>query len=137
MGERYTNPSANEVAGRAPSILVVDDDCDVRDSLTELLKAEGYDAVCVRNGEEALSYLRRNPAPVAILLDLFMPVMNGWEFVKRVRATSLSDIPIIAVTGAESHWGVPVPHVLRKPLEPEQLLTALRQTAGASLSAND
>jgi CheY-like chemotaxis protein len=119
-----------------PTVLIVDDDCDVRDGLKELLIDAGYLPVCARHGDEALSYLRRNPAPAAILLDLFMPVMNGWEFVKRVRATTLASIPIIAITGAEPHWGVPVPNVVRKPLHPEALLGALRQVHASSPAAS-
>ena len=108
-----------------PTVLVVDDDCDVRSALRDMLDAAGYRSVCVCNGDEALAFLRRNPRPAAILLDLFMPVMNGWEFVRRVRATQFGSIPIMVVTSAEPHWGAPVPRVLRKPVSPEQLVDAL------------
>jgi CheY-like chemotaxis protein len=117
-----------------PTILVVDDDCDVRSALVDVLSSEGYEVVCFANGDEALAYLRRNPPPSAILLDLFMPVMNGWEFFRRIRATRFGDIPIIAMTGAEPHWGSPVPLVLRKPLSPEFLLGALSQAGGVGHS---
>ena len=119
-----------------PTVLIVDDDCDVRDGLKELLVDAGYRPVCARHGDQALAYLRRNPTPAAILLDLFMPVMNGWEFVRRVRATTLASIPIIAITGAEPYWGAPVTEVLRKPLEAEALLGALRQAQTGSNTAS-
>jgi len=57
-----------------PVVLIADDDVDVRSSLEEGLREAGYHPHCVRNGDEALAYLRRNPPPSAILLDLFMPV---------------------------------------------------------------
>jgi PleD family two-component response regulator len=72
-----------------PVVLVADDDVDVRSSLEEGLRDAGYQPHCVRNGDEALAYLRKNPRPSAILLDLFMPVMNGWQFVHNLRGTRL------------------------------------------------
>jgi CheY-like chemotaxis protein len=107
------------------TVLVVDDDCDVRSALRDALDDAGYRSVCVTNGDEALAFLRRNPKPAAILLDLFMPVMNGWEFVRRIRATRFGDVPVLVVTGAEPHWGSPVPRVLRKPISAEDLVSAL------------
>ena len=108
------------------SVRVVDDDCDVRDGLKDTLEAAGYPAVCVKNGEEALSYLRSHPATRAVLLDLFMPVMSGWEFVRRVRSSSaFGTVPIIVITGVEPHWGYPSSLVLRKPVEPSELLRVL------------
>src|SRR5688500_2733670 len=93
---------------KSPVILIVDDECDVRDSLKTLLEEEGFVPVCASNGAEALAYLRRSPPPAAILLDLFMPVMSGWDFVRRVRASSaLENIPIVIITASEPHWGYP------------------------------
>jgi CheY-like chemotaxis protein len=107
-------------------VLVVDDDCDIRASLKDVLEEAGFAAVCVKNGEEALSYLRAQPMPRAVLLDLFMPVMSGWEFVRRVRSSSaFGTIPIIVITASEPHWGYPSSLVLRKPLEPEELVRVL------------
>ena len=61
-------------------ILVVDDDPDIRDSLREVLEDEGYDVASVGNGREALDYLKQaSPRPWVILLDLMMPVMDGWQ----------------------------------------------------------
>jgi CheY-like chemotaxis protein len=105
------------------TVLVVDDDHDVRDGLKLLLDDAGYSAVCVRNGSDALAWLRRHPAPAAILLDLFMPVMSGWELVRRLQASSqLMNIPVILVTGSEPHWGYPAARVLKKPLDPDEVL---------------
>ncbi|HEY0715742.1 MAG TPA: response regulator [Polyangia bacterium] len=110
-----------------PLILIVDDDRDVRESLADTLREAGYKAQCVCNGEEALTYLRRNPPPAAMLLDLFMPVMNGWQFVQNLRGTRYDAIPIIMVTGSEPYWGTPVARVLRKPLDLQEVVAAVAQ----------
>jgi CheY-like chemotaxis protein len=119
----------------APIILVVDDDRDVRESLAESLRDAGYTTHCARNGEEALSYLRRNPPPAAMLLDLFMPVMNGWQFVQSLRGTRFDAIPIIMVTGSGPHWGTPVTRVLRKPLDLDEVLATVAQAIAANSGA--
>jgi two-component system response regulator PrrA len=109
----------------APLVLIVDDDADLRASLEEGLRDAGFESHGVPNGAEALAYLRRNPAPAAILLDLFMPVMNGWQFVQSLRGTRFDSIPIVLVTGTEKYWGSPVARVLRKPLDLNELVAAL------------
>jgi CheY-like chemotaxis protein len=116
-------------------VLIADDDQDVRASLEEGLRDAGYVPHCVRNGDEALAYLRRNPAPSAILLDLFMPVMNGWQFVHKLRGTRLDGIPIILVTGSEKYWGSPVARVLRKPLDLGDVVHALGEVVASGSGA--
>src|SRR3954462_7421991 len=83
----------------AAEILVVDDDPDIRDSLREVLEDEGYSVACVGNGREALEYLHRGPRPRVILLDLMMPVMDGWQFRReQKRDPAIADIPLIVIT---------------------------------------
>jgi CheY-like chemotaxis protein len=109
-------------------ILLVDDDEDVRMTLGAVLQAEGYEVVEARNGLHALQQLMRKPLPVAILLDMTMPVMTGFEFLDvqqedpRIRA-----IPVIAVTVHARVADLPgVAAVVRKPFDLEQLLVVLR-----------
>jgi CheY-like chemotaxis protein len=116
-----------------PVILVVDDDCDVRDALAALLEDAGYQPVCKQDGRAALLYLRKQTPPAAVLLDLFMPQMNGWEFMQKLKAKpKLKALPVIMVTGNQPHWGYPVPDsmVVRKPINPERLLELLRGIIG-------
>jgi chemotaxis family two-component system sensor histidine kinase/response regulator PixL len=117
--------------GPQPTVLVVDDDYETRMALQELLSEAGYRVADARDGREALDYLEGNPPPDAILADLFMPTMNGWEFVARVkREPLLAGTPILVLTATGPHWGYPVAPdlVIRKPFRTEQLLNLLRKT---------
>src|SRR4051794_34975510 len=79
-------------------ILLVDDDPEIRDSLASLLTDEGYQVATSRDGPQALAQLRTPPADL-IILDLRMPVMDGWQFRTLQRADPmLSEIPVIAVS---------------------------------------
>ncbi len=111
-------------------VLVVDDDPDIRDALCELLEDEGYRAVSASNGQEALVYLKSREPPCVILLDLMMPVMDGWEF-RRVQKGDprWSNIPVVVITAAGNYGAstISVERVLPKPLQLEHVLEALAQ----------
>ena len=82
-----------------PSILVVEDDEDAREAMVALLQMKGYRAVPAGNGREALDYLDQAPAPDLIILDLWMPVMDGWHFrSEQTRNPRIAHIPVIVVT---------------------------------------
>jgi CheY-like chemotaxis protein len=99
-------------------ILVVEDEVDIQLALKEALEWQGYHVITASNGNEALDTLSRVLLPCVILLDLMMPVMNGWEFSKTLRADEkLSTIPIVVVSaytdraseiGAQEAIGKPV-----------------------------
>jgi CheY-like chemotaxis protein len=117
----------------APTILVVDDEEIVRKVLRALLEQAGYNVVCAVDGADALARLAEIPRPAAILVDLFMPQMNGWRFANEVQTRSgLERVPLIVVTGAGSHWGIPVPEdrFIRKPLETGRLMKVLAELVG-------
>jgi CheY-like chemotaxis protein len=81
------------------SILVVEDDHDVRGAVAALLEGEGYSVVEASHGEEALRHLRSSAPFCLILLDLYMPVMNGWRFRdEQLRDPTLAAIPVIVVS---------------------------------------
>ena len=85
----------------AHRILVVDDNGNTRDSLCLLLQSEDYDAEGVENGREALRVLRDGYEACLILLDLMMPVMDGWAFrVEQRQDPSLKDIPVVVLSAA-------------------------------------
>lgn len=85
-------------------ILVVDDEPEIREMLIETLTREGYQVASAAHGAEALEHLRRGALPGLILLDLMMPVMDGWEFLKQKKLDPLlASIPVVVMSGiAES-----------------------------------
>jgi CheY-like chemotaxis protein len=84
-------------------ILVVDDDDSIRETLTEILSDQGYNALGFENGREALTYLQAGRPSCLILLDLMMPVMDGWQFLReREQNETLRAIPVVVVTAAAS-----------------------------------
>jgi CheY-like chemotaxis protein len=116
------------------SILLIEDDCGIRESVAECLQAVGYSVIPVSNGEEGLSAARAQ-RPNLIVCDLVMPVMNGAQFVDALRRdTSLRDIPVVLMTGAVPSRGMTVPPAdgyLAKPFELEELLEAVERHCGA------
>ncbi|HVV16873.1 MAG TPA: response regulator [Polyangia bacterium] len=111
-------------------ILVVDDDDDARAGVVEILEHAQFQVRAARNGREALAELEAGLRPNLILLDLNMPVMDGWEFARLAAADpALADIPICMISGAERSVGIPpqVVAVLRKPLEMTRLLSVVYQ----------
>src|SRR5262249_50604704 len=86
-----------------PTILIVDDDRDLLDSLASLLELEGYRVIAADSGARALAALIAEPPPDIILLDLMMPVMDGWEFRAQQRqAAGGSEVPVIVMTAGHS-----------------------------------
>lgn len=82
------------------SVLIVEDDPDVRETLSEILDEEGYRVECAADGREALEHLRNGPRPKLILLDLMLPGMDGWEFRRRQRQDpALASIPVAVLSG--------------------------------------
>lgn len=67
------------------TVMVIDDDKAIRESISEILKLKGYNVVPCSNGKEGINFLRKS-APCLILLDLMMPVMNGWEFLEEIES---------------------------------------------------
>jgi CheY-like chemotaxis protein len=109
------------------SILVVDDDPDIRDSLTEILGDEGYRVSGVGNGREALEYLRAETRPSLILLDMMMPEMDGWRFrLEQQKSPDLAHIPVVILSAhgnvREAALALGAADYLRKPLRIESLL---------------
>jgi CheY-like chemotaxis protein len=81
------------------TVLVVEDDRDIRESLEDVLTAEGYRVITAENGRQGLERLRDQTDPCIILLDLMMPVMSGGEFLAELRANDvLATIPVVVVS---------------------------------------
>jgi CheY-like chemotaxis protein len=111
------------------AVMIVEDDTALRESLVEVLAAEGFTIVEAENGRQALQFLRdEGVAPEVILLDLMMPVMSGWEFRKeQLGDPSISSIPVIVMSATEPR-GISASAMLPKPFGIDTLLAAISRT---------
>jgi C4-dicarboxylate-specific signal transduction histidine kinase len=110
---------------RLRRLLVAEDDPTIREALVQLLTEDGYEVVTCENGFEALERLRTESTPDLIILDLLMPVMNGWQFRAAQRSDQkLAEIPVVAVSADDSPQAkaVHADAYLRKPLDGTELL---------------
>lgn len=114
---------------RCQSILVVEDDDDIRSAIVDLLETEGYSTESAINGKDALEKLSIIPKPCLVLLDMMMPIMNGREFLDKVMKDShLAPIPVLIVsavadkTNTEGSVGF-----LKKPIDIEVVLKVVGQ----------
>ncbi len=105
------------------SVLVVEDDVDVRAALGEFLADEGYEVETATNGREALQWLEKHK-PGLVLLDLMMPVMNGWEFLeKRNQNKDLLQVPVLVLSAVPGKPYVPgALACLKKPIDLQRLM---------------
>jgi CheY-like chemotaxis protein len=107
------------------TVLIVDDEADIRESLQDALEDEGYAVVLAANGKEAIQLLPSLPRPCAIVLDIIMPVMSGTDFYKAMRARpELADIPVLISTSDPSRAPTGIP-ILKKPVNLERFLAAV------------
>jgi CheY-like chemotaxis protein len=115
------------------SVLVVEDDRDIRECMADALEMEGYAVMCAGNGREALDQLRRGPRPDLILLDLLMPVMSGWEFRQAQLADPLlAGIPVVIVSASAPGDGARPDRHLPKPFGIDELLAVVAQLTADS-----
>mgnify|MGYP000440744048 CR=1 FL=1 len=107
------------------TILIVEDDRDIRESLISLLELEGYDAHGAPDGKAALDTLPTLARPCLILLDLMMPVMDGWQFLAlKDKDVSIAPIPVVVISALDpaSRPAVNASGFMRKPLDFDLLL---------------
>ena len=111
-------------------VLIVDDDRDLREAICDALSDEGYECMQAANGQEALKSLQRGPLPLLILLDLMMPMLNGWEFrAEQLRQPQLADIPVVVMSAYKSSEdaGVAANGYISKPLNLDVLITTVQR----------
>jgi len=107
------------------TVFVVEDDVDTRDMVRRFLELEGFPVEVASNGKQALERLSAGVTPCVILLDLMMPIMDGWQFRRQqVQDQALADIPVIIVSaaGRDRIAEVQANDYLSKPVDLEQLL---------------
>lgn len=110
-------------------VLVVDDDRAMREVLESVLLAEGYEVFRAENGEDALGLLKFGLSPVAMVLDLMMPVANGFDVLAALKAEPRLRCPVVVLSAAAGYTagdlGVAV--VLRKPAGLDAILAAVER----------
>jgi CheY-like chemotaxis protein len=124
---------ANRASLEPKLVFVIDDEQDLLDVTSFVLESEGYRVQTARNGAEALSLLCSGSRPELVLLDMMMPVMNGWEFLEAIsRIPTFRNIPIVVMTAAGS-IGVPgATAVLRKPFDLGALVDVVERHASGN-----
>jgi two-component system chemotaxis response regulator CheY len=116
-------------------ILVVEDDRAIRETIQQALELEGFSVVTAEHGKEALEALtERNLRPSLILLDLMMPVMNGWEFLDALEALPAFQAPPVVITSAvrEPSHHQRASAFLKKPIELDDLLNTITRHLDAA-----
>jgi CheY-like chemotaxis protein len=109
-----------------PRVLVVEDDEDIREAIALVVEREGFEPVLVSHGLEALRYLETcDRLPSVILLDLMMPVMDGWEFLRR-RSARVVGVPVVVITAGTAPNLPADIRCLQKPISVETLAGELR-----------
>lgn len=119
------------------SILIIEDNDEIREVLEDALKSEGYRVYSVKNGREGLAALKRIEGPCLILLDMMMPEMNGWEFMEYHQPNTAFPMPVVVIsalgaTQALSKGALPLNATgyIRKPVDLSTLYEIVRQYCG-------
>ena len=109
-----------------PHVLIVEDDVELRASIADLLKADGYEIDLATNGAEAINHLETSMRPCAVVVDLLMPGIVGQELLDYLRDdVALASIPV-AIFSASPHLAPKGYRVFRKPLDMHPLLAFVR-----------
>jgi DNA-binding response OmpR family regulator len=122
--------------GQAPTILVADDEEDLRELVAYRLTRSGYEVIAAADGQEALQLARERP-PDLMVLDVMMPRLDGYELTRRVRAEeSLRSVPVILLTARSQEsdvsrgFEVGADDYLKKPFSPDELVARVRAVLG-------
>ena len=123
-------------AGTSGFVLIVDDDPDLLDVTSFVIQDEGMAVETARNGEEALAVLRAGRLPMLVLLDLMMPVMNGWEFLAAIaNDPALVGLTVVVMTAGD-HTVVPgAVEIVSKPMDLKELIRVVERYVRGDQSA--
>jgi CheY-like chemotaxis protein len=112
-------------------VLLVDDELDIREAVSEVLSYEGHQVLTAADGAEALRVCRQSH-PDVILLDLMMPGMNGWEFRStQRREPGIADIPVVVVSALGRVGSIDAQAFLPKPFGLQDLLNMIHRFGGS------
>jgi CheY-like chemotaxis protein len=128
--DRSSASASDREGARRCLVAIIEDDSEFRNMLRELLEEEQYRVVALANGAEALEALRGDTIPNVILLDVSMPVMDGFDFLRyRNDDPELAAVPVVLVTNAKPHERptTGVNDVVRKPIDIDEILFAIKR----------
>jgi CheY-like chemotaxis protein len=110
--------------------MVIEDHAISREGLATILRRRGYDVIPLENGQRALELLMTGSRPDVILLDMLLPVLDGWKLLERIQGTPAAKIPIIITTGTilTKDWAAMkgCAGFVKKPVHEQDLLDELR-----------
>ncbi len=107
-------------------VLIIDDDQDIREALAIVLESEGYEVAAASNGREGLDQACGRH-PDVILLDLMMPVMDGWQFrAEQEKRPDIAAVPVVAISACGSRPEIGEARFIPKPCDIEVVLEAVR-----------
>ena len=112
----------------ARTVLLVEDDLDVRDTLQDLLEEEGFDVIPAANGKQAIDFLTldRSGRADLVILDLMMPMVSGWEVLERMTEDErLAGVPVIVLSAVTTHKPPRAQRFVHKPFSLETLVQAI------------
>ena len=114
----------------AKTVLLVEDDLELRDILQDILEADGYDVVPACDGRQALRYLMLSgePMPDVMVLDLMMPMVNGWQVLDAIRSEAgLERLPVIVISASNRGRPEGATTYLQKPFSLAQLIESIHE----------
>jgi DNA-binding response OmpR family regulator len=110
------------------TVLIVEDEEDLREMLRDALELNGYSVVTASNGQEALNKIANIDQLCLVILDLLMPVMNGWDCFQKIRERSeFASVPVVVHTSAVAGAPAGATQVLQKPLKFDRLLSVVKE----------
>jgi CheY-like chemotaxis protein len=114
----------------AHKVMLVEDHAATREALTRVLLRNGYDVMTADHGQQAFDLLTSLPLPDVVLLDMLMPVLDGWHLLERIKGTRAAKTPIIITTGTilTRDWAVMqgCAGFVKKPVDEQDMLDELR-----------
>jgi CheY-like chemotaxis protein len=113
------------------AVLFVEDDHDLRVLVRMLLESRGYPVYTAANGSEAMNLLAQIPMPRLVVADLQMPIMDGWEFVRRLKGqATLATLPVVIQSSEDRTPPGGIAAIMRKPVDVAALLAVVARHCG-------
>jgi two-component system response regulator CpxR len=119
-----------DIAMGPRTILLADDDVDMRDMVQQMLEENGYEVIPARTGRQALEFLATNPRPLpeVVILDLMMPLVTGWQVLEAIQHDPvLAKVPVVVLTAVNEDRPTGAAAFLRKPFRLEALLETVQR----------